>query len=77
MVLRQGMGLTALGIGIGIAMAAASAQLFSGLLFDVAPTDFPTYLTVVLTVLAVSGLANWIPARRAAGVDPITALREE
>jgi putative ABC transport system permease protein len=69
--------LAGLGLLIGLAGAAASAGVLGGLLYGVAPWDPASYLGAVLMVLVVAGLAGWIPARRAARVDPVEALREE
>jgi putative ABC transport system permease protein len=69
--------LAGLGLLIGLAGAGASARVLGGLLYGVAPWDPASYLGAVLMVLVVAGLAGWIPARRAARVDPVEALREE
>jgi putative ABC transport system permease protein len=52
-------------------------RLMSGLLFEIAPTDPYTFLGVVVLVAVVAGLASYLPARRAANVDPMLALRSE
>ena len=77
LVMRQGMVLAALGIGIGIAGALASARVLSGLLFEVRPTDPLTFVIVSGFLGGVALLACYIPARRAARVDPMIALRHE
>lgn len=77
MVLGQGMLLAVLGIGIGIAGAIALTGLVKSLLFEVPPTDVVTFSGVGLTLLVAAALASYLPARRAAAVDPNVALRAE
>jgi len=77
MVMRQAGWLTAAGVGIGVACAIGAAMLGSKLLFGVAAWDIPT-LAMVSVVLATAALAaSFLPARRAASVNPIEALRTE
>jgi len=76
-VLRGGMALVAVGTAIGLAAALAAAGLLEKLLFGVSPRDPLVYAAVVLAVAAVGLLANAIPARRAASLDPMRALRTE
>lgn len=76
-VLRSALGLAAVGLAAGIAGALASARALEGLVFGVAPRD-PVMLAVAAVVLvATTILASWIPARRAARIDPAMALRGE
>jgi putative ABC transport system permease protein len=77
MVLGQGLLLAVLGIGIGIVGAVALAGLVKSLLFEVPPTDILTFSGVGLTLLIAAGLASYLPARRAATVDPNVALRAD
>jgi ABC-type antimicrobial peptide transport system permease subunit len=77
MVLREGAVITLLGIGIGIAAALAVTRLMLALLFDVSPTDPATFAVVPLMLAAVALLASWMPARRAAAVEPLEAIRYE
>jgi putative ABC transport system permease protein len=77
MVLRQGMLLALLGVGFGIAGAIALTGLLKSLLFEVPPTDVLTFGGVGLTLLAAAALASYLPARRAAAVDPNVALRAD
>jgi putative ABC transport system permease protein len=77
MVLGQGMLFAALGIGIGIAGSIALTGLVKSLLFEVPPTDILTFSGVGLTLLAAAALASYLPARRAAAVDPNIALRAD
>ncbi len=77
LILKEAGWLTAVGIGIGLVCSVAAATLMGGLLFGVRSWDIPT-LAVVAVVLAISALmASYIPARRAASVNPVEALRAE
>jgi putative ABC transport system permease protein len=77
MVLKDGLALALLGVTIGVAGAFALTRLMSSLLFEVNPTDAPTFIAVAVLLLIVALLASYIPARRATKVDPLVALRYE
>ena len=77
LVMRQGMTLVLLGTAIGLAGAVVAAQLLRGVLYGSGATDMVAFTTVPLVLLSVAMLAIWIPARRAASVDPMRALRTE
>ena len=77
MISRQGGMLGAAGVVIGVACALAATRLLRGLLYDVSPTDPLTLGATCLALLAISLLASWIPARRAARTDALAALRME
>ncbi|HUR20957.1 MAG TPA: ABC transporter permease [Vicinamibacterales bacterium] len=77
MVVRQGLALTAVGAVAGLAGALALSQLIKSQLFGVQPSDPLTLVTVVIVMGLVATAAAWLPARRAARVDPIIALRRE
>jgi predicted permease len=77
MVLGDSLWLVATGILVGLPCAYAVARLLGGMLFDLQPAD-PATAAISLSLLAtVAALAAWLPARRAARIDPIAALREE
>jgi predicted permease len=69
--------LAGFGLLLGVVGTALSARVLRGLLYDVAPWDPAAYAGSVLLLVAVAGLAGWIPARRAARVDPVVVMREE
>jgi putative ABC transport system permease protein len=77
MVVGQGLKLTIIGVAIGIAGALALTRTLSSMLYGVTPTDPLTFIAVSLVLIAVALLACYIPARRAAKVDPWVALRYE
>ena len=77
LVVRQGMTLTGMGLVIGFVAAMAASQALITLLFGVSRLDPVTYLGVMALLLAVSVIACWVPARRAASVDPAITLRAE
>jgi putative ABC transport system permease protein len=67
----------ALGLAIGVGTAFWATRMLHGLLFDVSPSDPATGALVVGVLVLVTLIAAYLPARRAAHVDPITALRSE
>ena len=69
--------LVAVGLVCGLGGALALTRLLKKLLFEVTPTDAPTYAVVSVLLLVAALLACWIPARRAARIDPQVALRCE
>jgi putative ABC transport system permease protein len=77
MVLRQGLALIGLGLAVGLAASLALTRLLTTLLFEVRPTDLATSAAVAFLLAAVALLASYLPARRAASVDPMIALRYE
>lgn len=77
LIIEQGMKLTLIGVVIGLGSALVLARLLKSLLFDVSPADPVTFAGITLLLMLVALLACWIPARRAAKVDPMIALRHE
>jgi ABC-type antimicrobial peptide transport system permease subunit len=77
MFVRSAMVLTLAGIAIGLGAALALTQGMRALLFGISPLDPLTYLAVPLVLGIASALASYLPARRAATVDPAVALRTE
>jgi predicted permease len=77
MFVRSALLLTLTGVLIGLGTAAALTQWMRSLLFDISPLDPFTYITVPLILAACAAIASYLPARRAASVDPVDALRAE
>jgi predicted permease len=77
MVVGQGLRVTAIGTAIGLVFAVVLTRFLRTLLFEVSTTDPPAYVLATLVFGAAAALASWIPARRAARVDPLESLRTE
>jgi predicted permease len=77
LVMRQGMRLTGFGIAVGLMGAFGLTRVMASLLYDIKPFDPATFAGVSLLMAAVAACACWLPARRAARVDPIVSLRHE
>jgi ABC-type antimicrobial peptide transport system permease subunit len=77
MFVRSALALTGVGVVIGLTAAAALMRLMKTLLFGISPLDPLTFLAVPVILAAAAALASYVPARRAAGVDPVEALRAE
>ncbi len=77
LVVRQGMALVLVGIGLGLASAFALARVMTGFLFGVNARDPWVFAVVPLVLAAAAWFGVWLPARRAARVDPLVALRVE
>jgi ABC-type antimicrobial peptide transport system permease subunit len=69
--------MSAVGIGIGLVIAIASTRVMSSMLVGIQPTDPATFAAMVLAFLCLAAAACWMPARRAAAMDPNVALRQE
>ena len=77
MFVRQGLLLTGIGAACGLVVAFVTMRLMSSLLFNVSPVDPATYVTITAGVAATAYLACYLPSRRAATVNPVSALRSE
>jgi ABC-type antimicrobial peptide transport system permease subunit len=77
LIVGRAMRLTAIGLGVGIVLAAGAGQLLRSQIFGVSPLDPLTFISVIVLLAAVAFVAAWLPARRAARVDPIVALQAE
>jgi ABC-type antimicrobial peptide transport system permease subunit len=73
----QGLRLVLIGLGLGLAASFAVTRVLSGVLYGVQPTDLLTFSGVALLLAGVAFLASYLPARRAASIDPMQALRTE
>jgi predicted permease len=77
MILRESLLISLLGVAVGVPLAIAGAQMMRSMLFGVMPSDALSFVGALLSVTLVALVASAIPARRAASVDPIIALRYE
>jgi predicted permease len=77
LVLRHGALLTLVGVAAGVALAAGLTGVLSTMLYGVTSSDLPTFVAVVAMVIAVAGVACYLPALRAVRIDPMVALRTE
>jgi ABC-type antimicrobial peptide transport system permease subunit len=77
MIVQQGLTPVTLGLASGLALALAMTQVVARMLFGVEPTDPMTYVAVIAVLAAVAALACLVPARRAASIDPMQALRAD
>jgi len=77
MVLRQGLGLAVTGVALGLAAALAVTRLMTALLFEVKSFDPATFVVVPVVLAVIALLASWVPAQRAARVEPLEAIRYE
>jgi len=77
LVIAQGLRVTAAGVAIGLLISALASRLLASLLQGVSPTDAVTWSAAVAVWIAVALVACWLPARRAARVQPLVALRHE
>jgi ABC-type antimicrobial peptide transport system permease subunit len=76
-VVKSGIVLALSGVGIGVVVAFGLTRLMEAVLFGVRPTDALTFAIGSLVLVAVAGLACYVPARRATKVDPLMAMRDE
>jgi putative ABC transport system permease protein len=77
MVVREGMKIAAIGLAIGLVAAFGVTRVMKGILWGVSPSDPLTFIGIATLLGGVVLLASWLPARRAARVDPMVALRSE
>jgi putative ABC transport system permease protein len=77
MVVGEGMVLVGIGMAVGLVLAVAATRALTSFLFGVSPLDFVTFVLTAAILAATALLASYLPARRAATVDPMLALRQE
>jgi ABC-type antimicrobial peptide transport system permease subunit len=75
LVLRQALWIVGIGVLVGLAAALAGVRLLSAFLYGISPHDVLTFVAVPMVIVAVAAVACLVPARRAAKVDPLTAIR--
>jgi len=77
MIVNQGLKMVLIGVSLGIVLAFATTRLMERLLYEVKPTDPLTFAGVAFLLVGIALLACWLPARHAAKIDPMEALRHE
>jgi ABC-type antimicrobial peptide transport system permease subunit len=77
MFLRHGLILSGIGVAVGMGVAAGLMRLMTSMLYQVSPLDVTTYAGVSVVLLAAAMTASYLPARRAASLNPVEALRAE
>jgi putative ABC transport system permease protein len=77
LIVRQGMQLALVGVAIGLAGAVALCRGMPSVLYGVNPTDLAVYAAATAVLVVIAVLASYVPARRAAALDPLVALRTE
>jgi putative ABC transport system permease protein len=77
MIIKTGVLLAGTGIAVGLVAALLLTRLIASLLYGVSPTDPLTFIGVPIVLMAMAVIASYLPARRAAKVDPMVALRYE
>ena len=77
LMLKRGLTMVLVGLGIGVVAALGMTRLIESLLYNVDAQDPVTFASVAIGFAAIAWLATYIPSRRAAGVDPLQALRSE
>ena len=77
MVVGRGLALATVGVVIGLAAAFALSRFLVSVLFGIRPLDPPTFVSMAAVLLAAAAIASWLPARRAAALDPVETLRSE
>jgi len=77
LIVGHGLRLSVIGVGVGILAAFSLTRIMTTMLVGIKPTDPPTFAAMVVLFLAIAAISSWLPARRAAGLDPTSALRDE
>jgi ABC-type antimicrobial peptide transport system permease subunit len=77
LMIGEGLKLSTAGVALGLVAAYLVTRVMSSMLVGVKPTDPLTFAAIVALFFAIASVASWVPARRAAGLDPTAALREE
>jgi len=77
MLVRSALVLTGVGVAVGLCAAAVLTQSMKSLLFGISPLDPVTYMAIPLVLIAAAMVASYLPARRAASIDPVEALRAD
>jgi ABC-type antimicrobial peptide transport system permease subunit len=75
--LRESLGVLIAGLAMGIPLALIAARPLKSMLFQLSPFDPASFALAIAAMIAVSGCATWLPARRTASIEPMQALRSE